>query len=236
MRRTWPAVLACSLALLLAMGFLFFTVAGPVYLSDWCQRAAAQLGPKWGERLYGLALQADPGDDESRLALAELYCGQQKTAQAETLLQKGIRGGRAGAAVYLRLAALYTGAGRIPEACALLEQAEGAYLTRKLRQSRPEAPALPGETILQEEETLALPPSENALWYALDGGAWEVYRQPLALSAGAHTLSLAAVSPEGIPSEVRQLRCTVERPQAAGWTSRLFRCPYCDRYFSVVRP
>ena len=236
MRRTWPAVLACSLALLLAMGFLFFTVAGPVYLSVWCRRAAEQTGPKWGERLYGLALQADPGDDQARLALAELYCSGQKVEQAETLLQKGIRGGRARAAVYLRLAALYTEAGRIPEACALLEQAEGAYLVRKLRQSRPEAPSLPEETTLQEEETLALPPSENALWYSLDGETWECYLQPLVLSAGTHTLLLSAVSPEGVPSEVRQLACTVERPQAAGWTSRLFRCPYCDRYFSVVRP
>lgn len=217
MGKTWPAVLAVSLALLLSAGFLFFTVAGPVYLSQWLCDAAAQLEPKWGERLYLLAMQVNPQDDRICIQLAELYLRQQQTAQAMSLLQNSILSGTAGASIYLKLAAIYTSSGNFNDACALLEQAPEGYLSRRVYKSRPAAPQLPAETELSTSEVLTFSAQDNALWYRLDGGAWVQYQLPISPAAGEHTLSLLAISPEGIPSEIAEFRFIVSPPQPAGW-------------------
>lgn len=217
MGKTWPAVLAVSLALLISTGFLFFTVVGPIYLSQWLSDAAAQLEPKWGERLYQLAMQVNPQDDRIRIRLAELYCSQQQTAQAMTLLQQSIQSGTAGASVYLKLAALYTASGNFGDACALLEQTPEGYLSRKVYRSRPAMPQVPSEAELSTAEPLVFSVQEDALWYRLDDSAWTQYQAPLSPAAGEHTLALLAISPEGIPSEIAEFRFTVSPPQPAGW-------------------
>lgn len=216
MGKTWPAVLAVSLALLLSAGVLFFTVVGPIYLSQWLSDAAEQMEPKWGVRLYQLAMQVNPQDDRICIRLAELYDSQQQQAQAMALLQERIRSGTAGASVYLKLAALYTESGSFGEACALLEQAPDGYLSHRVYRSRPAMPQVPSETELSESEALEFSTPENALWYRLDGGTWMQYQSPLSPSAGEHTLALLAISPDGIPSEIAEYRFTVSPPQPAG--------------------
>lgn len=222
MGKTWPAVLACSLALLLSAGFLFFTVAGPVYIADWLADAAAQLEPKWGEKLYRLSLQANPLDDQVRVRLAELYCAQQSPIAAEQLLRESIAEGTAGTAVYLHLAALYTQAGQLSDACTLLDQVPEGYVSGRVYQARPKVPEVPRETQLSEDSPLRFSAGENRLWYRMDGGSWMEYQSPLSPAVGEHRFSLLAISPEGIPSPMLEYHCTVMQTQTVGWTGRVF--------------
>lgn len=233
MRRTWVAILTSSLALLFALGMLYFSTVGAAYLGTLFRETAGNVGGRAGIRLYGIALKIDPYDSESRLALADLYRANGQSAQAEALLREGTVSYAKGPELFLALAELYTGEGRLVDACALLDGAPSGYISRRLNNLRPLSPNAPASGSVPYGTEIRLQAESGICFYSMDGLAWQKYHEPLALSPGRHTLKALSLDESGVPSEIASYSYEAETDRKTAFVRHTFRCPHCGEAFHV---
>ena len=231
MRRTWVAVLVSGIVLLAALGMICFSTVGSVYLTDWLKSAAEQTDSAGRERLYALALRLNPYDSESRIALSDCYFRDEKEKQGEMLLWEGIRSYAKGPELFLSLAQYYSGKGRPEQACSVLDSAPSGYLSRRLKNLRPETPRVSASGAIRPDTELKL--SGENCWYSLDESAWKPYTTPLLLPEGKHTLCALSLDQDGIPSRKVAYEYSVEQARQASVHPHLYRCPHCGEIFHV---
>ncbi len=226
--RIWIAVICVLLLVAVAAGAVFFATAGTSLLANGLADLARRSGPAVAERLYSWSVAVNPYDAVHRLELCRLYLQQQKKDEAESLLREGIdRGYAVGPDLYVELAALYVNSGRLDEACTLLDRPMSDYLARRLWVLRPKNAAAPPAGTYAEGLPFSLTMGEGTPWYRLDGGPWTMYRGPLTLSEGSHTLKVVTLSGPGLPSRIDEYQYRIEKLKTAAGLLRWLVCPYC---------
>ena len=232
MDKTWVAVIAVGLLVIIAAGWVFYATAGAPMLADWLARRAGFATPDRAEPLYRLSLAINPYSVPVRTALCDLYRQQGKEAQAEQLLLEGIHGYATGPDLYMKLAAIYVDSSRLEDACALLDSAPEGYLSRRIGTLRPDNAAAPPSGTYASGLPFSLDGGEGTPWYRLNGGPWTMYGAPLALQEGQHTLQVVTLDEGSIPSPVSEYRYRVEQLEQASALQWLTTCPFCGGTWS----
>ena len=234
----WGLLVALLLAL--AGGVYALLTIGSPYVSGWLQRgaerAAADGQADLAERLYRRALDLEPDDVAVRIALAELYEGQDRFSAAEALLEAGVRRFPAGTALYLALARLYLRAGLPVKAAALLDGAENPYTALALSAKRPGVTARPRGGSYAGPVDFTLETRAGVDYFYELEGVWLPYTVPVRLAEGSRTVRVIAVSAEGVPSRVQSWHYTLTPSVAAMGEIGRVRCPFCGETFRTPQP
>ena len=227
MDKTWVAVIAVALLVIIAAGWVFYATAGAPMLADWLAQRARFADPGRAEPLYRWSLAVNPYAASVRLSLCDLYRQQGKEQQAEELLLEGITHYATGPDLYMALAAMYADSSRLEEACALLDGAPEGYLSRRIGTLRPDNAAAPPSGTYAAGLPFPLDGGEGTPWYRLNDGPWTMYGAPLALQEGEYTLRVVTLDEGSIPSPVDEYRYRVERLEQASALQWLTTCPFC---------
>ena len=227
MDKTWVAVIAVAMLVIIAAGWVFYATAGAPMLADWLAQRARFTDPGRAEPLYRWSLAVNPYDAAVRTALSDLYRQQGKEQQAEQLLLEGIAHYAAGPDLYLELAAIYADSSRLEDACALLDSAPEGYLSRRIGTLRPDNAAAPPSGTYAAGLPFALNGGEGTPWYRLNDSPWTMYGAPLALPEGEYTLRVVTLDEGSIPSPVDEYRYRVEKLAQASSPLPLTVCPFC---------
>ena len=227
MDKTWVAVIAVGLLVIIAAGWVFYATAGAPLLADWLAQRARYALPDRAQWLYRQSLNINPYSASVRLALCELYRTSGQQAKAEDLLLDGVRNYAVGPDLYLELAALYVDSSRLDEACSLLNSAPEGYLSKRIGTLRPDNAAAPPSGTYAEGLTFSIEGGEGTPWYRLNGGPWTMYGAPLALQEGRHTLEVLTLDPGSIPSPIAAYQYKVENISHVSASLWLYTCPFC---------
>jgi len=227
MDKTWVAVIAVGLLVVIAAGWVFYATAGAPMLADWLARRAGFADPGRAEPLYRWSLAINPYSVPVRTALCHLYRQQGKERQAEELLLEGIQQYATGPDLYMTLAGIYVDSSRLEDACTLLDSAPEGYLSRRISALRPDSAAAPPSGTYASGLPFPLEGGEGTPWYRLNDGPWTMYGAPLALQEGQYTLRVVTLGEGSIPSPVSEYRYRVEKLEQVSSLQWLTTCPFC---------
>jgi len=192
-----------------ALVILFFSLNDGFSANYYAKKAAEYLALGDRERAAQslvLALRADPSRTDSRIKLASLYREAGETAQAEAILQDGIRRAGQSSACWLELARLYVSQGRLEAASQLLDTPTQGYLGLTIGQRRPRFALSKSPGSYRAPLRLTMTPETGTVcYYTLDGTVPDlsapVWPGTLELGEGQHTLTMVAVR-DDLPSPI----------------------------------